>query len=33
MLKCIEFGDWKVKKKQIGNEWFANVRHIGITLG
>ena len=32
MLECIKFGDCKVKKMQIGNEWFAAVRHIGIAL-
>ena len=32
MLKCIKFGDCKVKTIQIGNEWFVSVRHIGIAL-
>ena len=32
MLECIKFGDCKVKKMQIGNEWFATVRHIVIML-
>ena len=33
MLKCIKFGDCKIKTIQTENEWFVTVRHIGIALG
>ena len=33
MLECIKFGDSKIKKIQIEDEWFVSVRHDGIALG
>ena len=33
MLECIKFGDCKIKKIQIEDEWFVSVRHIGTALG
>ena len=33
MIKCIKFGDCKVKTIKIRNEWFVSVRYIGIALG
>ena len=33
MLECIIFGDFKIKTKQIEDERFVSMGHIGITLG
>ena len=33
MSECIKFGDCKIKTRQIEDEWFVYVRHIGIALG
>ena len=33
MSECIKFGDCKIKTRQIEDEWFVSVRHIGTALG
>ena len=33
MLECIIFSDFKIKTKQIEDERFASMGHIGIALG